>query len=447
MIHYKTTPHPHQKSLVEFAIDLPFVGIFDKPGSGKTKMALDLAANRDLDRIFIALPVGLIPNWREEIAIHYSGSAPIEFISYGKLSVQKGLDFKMGSRDLLIFDESHQLKSTTAKRCKYLKKYLQKNCPQIITMTGTPMPNDRRDLYMQAFLCNIPAGNVGYHSFKQRYCEIVKDFWGAEIYKGDLNTEELMEQFAKCAVFRVKSDFLNLPDKQYSPQYYEYPPKLMKAFKSLARDAALLLEDGEDMEIVRSSMSNMMRLSSGYVLSENAEGVKEFCNIIPFKDSPKFKMLQDLLETFETGEPVIIYSCFVKDVIMIHELLNGLGYKTAIKHGQLSPSDAQQAIEDFKSGKFQILVATVQSTHVGFTLTTCAKIVYYNNSFKSVEREQSEDRIHRISQERNCVYYDIIAKGMLDEQVMLKVQNKIEGQMNWIAMFKDFVKQQVTKGK
>jgi SNF2 family DNA or RNA helicase len=441
-VKYRTPPKEHQKTLTEFAVGLPFVGIFDKPGSGKTKMALDIVANREqiLQNVYLILPAGLIPNWKNEIRIHYSGEKSFHFISYGLLSRKKGLPLTSGARDVFILDESHHLRNTKSNRTKYVTKYLAKNFPQIISMTGTPAPNDRRDLFVQAFLLNLPAASGGLQTFKHRYCRTTKDFWGQEIYLEDINTEELMGQFSKCAVFRGKSDFLDLEDKQYSPQYYELTPKLMKAFKQLRNEAALLLNDGKgELELVSRSIGNLLRLGSGYVVSEDADGNKQFRELVPFKESPKVKLLLDIIATLPLNEPIIIYTCFVKEVMLISELLAALHCSVRIRHGQLSREDKQLAIDDFSSGKARFLIATVQSTNEGFTLTHCSKIIYFTNSFKSVEREQSEDRIHRISQKEICVYYDLIANGMLDETVMKKLKDKIKGQLNWIKVFKEFV--------
>ena len=53
-------------------------------------------------------------------------------------------------------------------------------------------------------------------------------------------------------------------------------------------------------------------------------------------------------------------------------------------------------------------------------------VIYYSNSFKYGERQQSEDRAHRIGQKNNVLYFDLIAENTLDNKIIKVLLEKLE---------------------
>ena len=61
---------------------------------------------------------------------------------------------------------------------------------------------------------------------------------------------------------------------------------------------------------------------------------------------------------------------------------------------------------------------------VGLNMTAAELVVYYSNSFSFTDREQSEDRAHRIGQTRSVTYIDLVAEGTVDEVVIQALKSK-----------------------
>jgi len=67
-------------------------------------------------------------------------------------------------------------------------------------------------------------------------------------------------------------------------------------------------------------------------------------------------------------------------------------------------------------------------------------VVYFSNSYNLEVREQSEDRAHRIGQDKNVTYIDLIADrtidefivGALDKKMKLSAQTLGEEVKKWI---------------
>ena len=61
---------------------------------------------------------------------------------------------------------------------------------------------------------------------------------------------------------------------------------------------------------------------------------------------------------------------------------------------------------------------------VGLNMTRAELVVYYSNSFSFTDREQSEDRAHRIGQTKSVTYIDIVAEGTVDGVVVEALRGK-----------------------
>jgi Mesyanzhinovviridae DNA helicase len=61
----------------------------------------------------------------------------------------------------------------------------------------------------------------------------------------------------------------------------------------------------------------------------------------------------------------------------------------------------------------------------GNTWTACNLVIYYANSFDNEDRQQSEDRAHRIGQTKFVTYVDLRARGTLDEKLIRVLRKKM----------------------
>jgi SNF2 family DNA or RNA helicase len=61
----------------------------------------------------------------------------------------------------------------------------------------------------------------------------------------------------------------------------------------------------------------------------------------------------------------------------------------------------------------------------GLNLVKASYVVYYSNSYNLEVREQSEDRAHRIGQDKNVLVIDLIVKDSIDEMIISSLKNKI----------------------
>ena len=86
-------------------------------------------------------------------------------------------------------------------------------------------------------------------------------------------------------------------------------------------------------------------------------------------------------------------------------------------HGGIDEVGRAAAVEAIQSGAATVLVGTASAGGVGLTLTAATVTVYFSNTFKYVERVQSEDRNHRIGQASSVTIFDLITAGTVDESI------------------------------
>lgn len=132
-----------QEEGVRFLAERERAYLADGMGLGKTAQAVSAALELGLSPLVFA-PASAVPNWEKEWLKWGGTEGGLVVASYAKLtrgSLVTDLD-----SDLVILDEAHYTKTPSAKRTKAALKLAQK-ADRAWLLSGTPMPNDPRELY------------------------------------------------------------------------------------------------------------------------------------------------------------------------------------------------------------------------------------------------------------------------------------------------------------
>ena len=127
--------------------------------------------------------------------------------------------------------------------------------------------------------------------------------------------------------------------------------------------------------------------------------------------SSKLDMLLTLLDSLG-NEPVIIWIQYKEEFEQISSKID------------CTRLEDYEIAERFKRGEIKYLVAHPLNAMTGLTLTNCKYAVYYSRSFSLEEYLQSQDRIHRISQERDVTIFNLIARDTVDELIDDRLEGK-----------------------
>lgn len=452
----KSTPFQHQQEVFELSKDLPSYGILWEQGCGKTKPTIDNAAylyeKGEIDCVVVCAPSGVHLNWltdeipahlpdrvaeqsryhvwntakannvgvkrdREALVLH-RGLAWL-FVSYDGLVTKTGKDYLWKllrrRRVFYVLDEAHYIKTPSAQRTKSIvasgryAKYKR-------ILTGTPVANGPFDLYSQIkFLKEDFWVAKGLDTFRVYKFHFGSWFTRAEAqealgydpgydklieYK---NLDELAEILKSVSSRVTKDDVLDLPPKLYSTRYFELTGQQADLYCKLRDEYEAELEDGARVDgalaIVR--LLRLQQIISGYAVTDDEDEPTRLLG----NRNPLMEEVEDVCDSL--SHPALIWCRFTKD---IDQVMDRLGSKAVRYDGTLSEDEAARSKLAFQSGDAQFFVGNPQKGATGLTLVQARTVLYPTNSFKLVERLQSEDRAHRIGQEHPVDYVDFEAR-------------------------------------
>ena len=131
--------------------------------------------------------------------------------------------------------------------------------------------------------------------------------------------------------------------------------------------------------------------------------------------------VRDLLEM---GEQVVLYARFLDELSDLADEL-----EVPALTGSTKQADRDIMVADFQSGELPVFLSQIQAGSTGITLTAASNMVYHSLTFAYEDFSQSQDRIHRIGQDRPVNYYIMTTEGprggqTIDGLVLRALQNK-----------------------
>jgi hypothetical protein len=467
---YKTKPYNHQRLEFEQHWDDPIRALFWEMGTGKSKPMVDtstkLYLDGAIDAVFTLAPNGVHQNWTlDEIPTHFPDEVPHSVFTwhsmrrktkrfqneYTDFLKEPGLRFLAMSYDAIMTEDGRKAAKEFLNdhRCFYvadettlIKTPGSKRTKRVVA-SGPYAPFRR-------ILTGQPVADDPFHVFSQvKFLD--KDFWKRELgirYFSEFKTyfgiwgsgynqqqarefkyllrhihlDELRGLLDGLGSRILKEDVLDLPPKIYNKVYFDLPPAQRKVYDQIKKEFMAEFEDGEiataDLAIAR--MTRLQQICSGYLPADDEEALRPLFD----KVNPRLKILREVLET--VPRQAIIWGKYNVDIDEIAQLLDKLGETYAIYDGRTSPEDRQKAKRDFQAGRVRFFLGKPSACGRGLTLTAADTVIYFNNSFILDERLQSEDRAHRIGQERPVNYIDIVARKTIDEYIIDNLRRKRE---------------------
>jgi len=458
---FKTEPYEHQLTALGASHKKENFALFMEMGTGKSKVLIDnIAMLYDRGKINAALiiaPKGVYHNWeRQELPIHMPEHVLYQTITWspvetkkqqGELkklfihnedlviflmnieafSTKKGMKiaekFLLSHSALMAIDESTTIKSPTASRTKSVLK-LRVLAKYRRILTGAPVTKSPLDLYTQCFFLDPDFLDFSsYYAFKNRYAIMVDRNVGTHSFKhvmGYRRLDELNEKLNNFSYRVLKEDCLDLPEKVYMKRIITLTDEQKKMYSEMKKFALAELEGKKTT--ATSALAQLVRLHQiicGHLTTDDGE-------VRTLKNN-RIKELLDILE--ETDGKVIIWAVYRHDIKEITNVLSGRYGKNSVESffGDTLDRDRQDIIDRFqdRESDLRFFVGNPKTGGYGLTLTASHTVIYYSNSYDLEIRLQSEDRAHRISQDKKVTYIDLITEGTVDELIVKNLRSKI----------------------
>jgi len=458
---FKTEPRKYQRTGLDMAWGKEAFAFYMDMGTGKTKTSLDLMSAYYIDgkveRVLVVTKFSTRRNWEAEIGIHcpvqsdvyvLDTSKPkafeewnsqvdsgLKFLIVGTESLAAGNAVKYASKFVnsalavaMIVDEAHMIKTHNAVRSNNCVD-LGKSARYKIIMTGTPIANGPMDVFMQfEFLDPNIIGVGDFYSFRNRYA-IMGGYEDRQVI-GYQNMEELIELVSPFVYQVRKSDVLTeLPPKIYETRQVQLNDEQKRLYKEIhKRDSAVSGDRGITVKTVLERMLRLQEIAGGVITYERNPDVYNKSKFdhdrIPGKN-PKVEELLTIAE--ENVCSTIVWCRFVEEIHMVSEaLMEKYGPNSVVQiYGAIDEDTRWDNVsEKFQKGIARFIVGNAATGGVGLNMTKAELVIYYSNSFSFTDREQSEDRAHRIGQTKSVTYIDLVAEGTVDETVVDALRSK-----------------------
>ena len=428
----KQSAFPYQLDAIRAVKDLPYAAILHEQGLGKTKIAIDLALiwlqTNVVDTTLIVTKKSLVENWRNEVAAHchitphvLSGdrrqnsaslNSPVllyvtnyEVIASNTATIKL---FLQTCRVACFLDESQKIKNPEAALTRTFHEIAAAFERRII-MTGTPVANRPYDIWAQIkFLDGGDALGHNFETFK-RETDLPDQTDDTATYGRRLDNIH-----ARLAGFTVretkKTAGIRLPEKTIAVHHVELPAWQFAKYTAYRDELAYEyeLEGVTKTDNVENVLKRLLRLVQ---CASNPALIDE-----RYDDEPgKYALLMDMCRELTIASKVIVWTGFVENVDWIADKL--AEFDTVRVHGNLSIQERNRAVESFTKTGSRILVATPGAAKEGLTLTMANHAIFFDRSFSLDDYLQAQDRIHRISQTRECYVHNLIAIDTVDEWI------------------------------
>ena len=314
----------------------------------------------------------------------------------------------------LVFDEAHYLKNHRSARSR-LARQLADDAkrrvdpePAVYLLTGTPLTNRPRDLFVLLQLVGHPLGR-SFLSFARRYCAAERNAFGWQT-GGASNIEELTVQLHGVMLRRSKDQVLALPPKLRTWLPVEVPKGT--GVRDMRKVVELLVSD--QRVAPQSTISEWQlrgRLLQAVTRARQAVAEAKVTATIEFATG-----------AIEQGEKVIIFSCFEKPM---RTLAKHFGSTAVLLTGR-TPVDTRQALVDrFQQDEsIRVFLANIIAGGIGNNLTAATQVVFNDLDWVPAHHWQAEDRAYRIGQSRTVNATYMIAAGTIDDFVQTVLERK-----------------------
>jgi SNF2 family DNA or RNA helicase len=393
----KINLYPHQERALKETKDFNRVGYFLDMGLGKTFVGSEKLKELNANTNLVICQKSKLDDWKEHFKTYYPEyntfiynktrdipDKSVVIINYDL--VWRRPELAELENFTLMLDESSCIKNPTSKRTKFITKQLK--AENVILLSGTPCGGRYEELHTQ---CKLLGWNISKKLYWQQYIKFKNiDVGGFKIPKvtGYKNVERLKQKLHDHgAIFMKTDEVFDLPEQVEIPVTVDNT----KEYKKFKKDRVITIND---MELVGdTSLTKMLylrQLASQY-------------------NKNKLAAVKDLLES--TEDRVIIFYNFTEEMQQIKELCEKLKKPVSIVNGQTKD------LGNYKSKDNVVVLVQYQAGAMGLNLQKSNKIIYYSLPLASELFEQSKKRTHRIGQTRTCMYWYLITKGSIEEQI------------------------------
>lgn len=454
----RPAPYPYQQEGIDAIRAMPSLLLADEPGLGKSRQAIEAF---DGGRVLVVAPRLILASgtWDDEIARWSDHPELWTQAAYTSLNARKQVGERKSTTkptddprpeflqnwDAVILDEAHYVKGRATSWTKATQT-IAKRSGAILPMTGTPMPNWAHEVFTLLQLLYPADAKPGrrfgayqrwLNTWFVRTTNPFSTTPGTEGIGGllacgnrlgcknrpandpcehwlEFTEQNLGERFLR----RLRDDVLGqLPPLTEEPVLTPMDDNQRRMYRELKKDWITETEDGT--EVVT------WTLGSRNVLMDRITTSAWFADPTGEPRGGKLDRLRYDLEN--RSQPTLVLAHYRDTVEACARVAESVGASVSFVHGGVA--NAGKAIRDFKEGKTDVLVGSLETVSEGLTLTRADMAIFVEKSYKPSRNEQAMRRVHRIGQTRPVTVLDYVTPASLDQNKRVLLAEKSDQQM------------------
>ena len=437
---------PYQKAGIAFKRARPFALNADSMRLGKTLQAIGVANTYPLGgiaRMLVVCPANAKIHWVKEWnywSVHADGmepayvdgsnnpASPFLVINYDIL--ERHLDYLQAQPwDLVVFDESKNLRNPRAKRTAHCLGDLRaktggiRGSKHTFCLDGTPIWKSPIDLWPIVRVGDPHSLGRNYHEFARRYCG-GPDADGNYDYKGASNEAELQVRLRKSIMLRrEKTDVAAEipPMRQTIVLAAEDLEPLARRERSIAEEALAGLEERLRQAQTPAQMDALLDDVARFD-GRNDDPAAWDDEFVPLATArrelarAKVPHVVRFVEELLLNEPkVVVFAHHRVVVAALHEAFPG----SARIWGGMSTAAREAERTRFQDDPdCHVIVGNITSMGSAIELSAADVEVFAELSFVPAELDQCEDRVWLPTKTTSIQVYRIVVRGTLEEAMV-----------------------------
>lgn len=299
----------------------------------------------------------------------------------------------------MICDESSLIGHMTSERTKAVMKTKTKHK---LLLSGTPCSGGKME-------CMIPTmamlgWSITKEKFMQQFCHVyewtdpTRPWMTIPIIQGYKNIDKLREGLKEHggSFITMEEAGVQLPATTEQIISIQTPPEYKRFMKNG------IVKIGDTEIIGENNLTKMLY-------------ARQICSVY---NPAKAAALEELLQ--QAGdEMVIVFYNWTAELRILQSVCGKLHRPMSLINGQTKDTKNYQA-----GTPGTVILCQYQAASMGLNLQKARICVFYSLCLSYSDYEQAKARIHRIGQNRNCNFYNLICEGSIEEDILETLEQR-----------------------
>lgn len=313
----------------------------------------------------------------------------------------------------VIVDESQRIKNRSSAASRAMRQ-LRNASDHKIVLSGTPDDGDLTHYWAQFRFFAPQVFGDRWGDFDAEY--LIPTGWMGKKRKFDTRKLAKFNKLIEPWIKVVTNDVLNLKPPKNVRVMMDMPDHLRERYELMEDHLVVELAD----EILAAQLPitktvKLQQICSGFVYDEE-HNVHRFSTY-------RTRYCQDIMQR-HLKEQMVIFCKYLPEIASLEKLCGRMGLSVAILRGGRKYKKLRPQLQrDFQDGKYDVAIVQLRSG-VGIDLYKAHIAIFYSTGHSSIDFQQSKARVYRRGQTEQVVYYYLVAKNSVDEDIQLALKQK-----------------------